>query len=540
MTTHASPQTIPRTDSRRTPGNTSRRGHMMRAWWNALRLGFIAGILLGIVGGRSQAATPPNIVFILSDDHSLQTIGAYHGRLGAFCRQHQVTPNLDRLAAAGGLFVNSFCGNSLCSPSRASILTGRHSHDHGVMLLDQPLRPGLWTYPEAIRAAGYQTAAIGKWHLGNTPARTDYWRLLPGQGDYWHPEFIGPNGREIIKGYATDIITDLSLDWLRQRDKSKPFLLMMQHKAPHRNWMPPPRYYRWLADVTIPEPASLFDDYAGRASPAHNQKMEIARQMNLPVDLKVVEPGQWPAEMQRMTDAEHTEWLAVFGPRNDAFRQAHLTGRDLTRWKYQEYMKDYLRCIKAVDDSVGRMLDYLKSEGLAENTVVIYASDQGFYNGEHGWFDKRWIYEESIHMPLIIRWPGTVKAGRRFTPMVQNIDYAATFAEMAGGNVPGDLHGHSLVPILRGKTPKNWRQSVYYHYYDPGHGVPPHYGVRTARFTLVHFYRTDEWELFDLQRDPGQMRSVYGDPAYAATVVSLQAELTRLRTEFGDHSDTAR
>ena len=326
----------------------------------------------------------------------------------------------------------------------------------------------------------------------------------------------------------------MSLDWLRQRDKTKPFLLMVQHKAPHRNWMPPPRYYKWLADVKVPETETLFDDYAGRTSSAHVQEMEIAREMNLPSDLKVFEPGKRPGEMKRMTDAELAEWQAVFGPRNEAFTNAHLSGRELTRWKYQEYMKDYLRCIKAVDDSLGRVVEYLKAEGLEKNTVVIYASDQGFYNGEHGWFDKRWIYEESLHMPLIVQWPGVVKPGSRFTPLVQNIDYAPTFVEMAGAKAPEGLHGRSLVPIMRGETPADWRTSLYYHYYDPGHGVAPHYGLHTDRYTLAHFYRTNEWELFDLKKDPQQMRSVYDDAAYAKTVTELKAELTRLRTEFKD------
>ena len=488
----------------------------------------------------TRAAAPParpNIVFVLSDDHSLQTIGAYNLRLSKFCRQQGVTPNIDRLADRGGLFVNSFCGNSLCSPSRASILTGLHSHAHGVMTLDKPIRPGVWTYPDSLREAGYQTAVIGKWHLASTRPTTDYWRILPGQGDYWHPEFIGPNGRETHAGYATDIITDMSLDWLRQRDKTRPFMLMVQQKAPHRNWVPPPRYYRWLADVRVPEPETLFDDYAGRTSAARDQKMEIARHMDLAVDLKAFAPDKWPGEMKRMTAEEQADWIAVFGPRNAAFTNAHLAGRELTRWKYQEYMKDYLRCIKAVDDGVGRLLAYLKAEGLEDNTVVVYASDQGFYNGEHGWFDKRWIYEESIHMPLIVRWPSVVKPGTRFAPVVQNIDYAETFVEIAGGKVPEGLHGRSLVPILRGQTPADWRDSLYYHYYDAGHGVPRHNGVRTDRYTLVHFYRTNEWELFDRKKDPQQLRSVLGDPAYAKTVAELKAELLRLKTAFKDDTE---
>lgn len=487
--------------------------------------------------GTSSTARP-NIVFIFSDDHSIQTIGAYGARLSEFCKRQKVTPNLDKLAAAGGLFVNSFCGNSLCSPSRAAVLTGLHSHANGVMLLDRPITPGVWTFPGNLRDAGYQTAVIGKWHLASTRPTTDYWRILPGQGSYWQPDFIGPDGREKRAGYTTDIITDMSLDWLKQRDKSKPFMLMVQHKAPHRPWVPPPRYYRWLADVKIPEPETLFDDYAGRASPAHNQKMEIANHMTLHEDLKLPVEGKSSGEQKRMTDAEHAEWQAAFDPRNEAFAKASLQGKDLTRWKYQEYMKDYLRCIKAVDDSAGRLLEYLKAEGLDENTVVIYSSDQGFYNGEHGWFDKRWIYEESIHMPFIVRWPGVVKPDTRFTPMIQNIDYAATFLDIAGAKIPEGLHGCSFAPILRGRTPRDWRQSVYYHYYDGGHSVARHYGVRTDRYTLAHFYQTDEWELYDLQKDPQQLRSVYADPGYTQTVAKLKTELTRLRTQFKDDLDS--
>ncbi len=492
---------------------------------------------LVLAGGVTAAdAKRPNMVFIFTDDHSLQTIGAYRERLSAFCRKQNVTPNIDRLAARGGLFVNSFCGNSLCSPSRASILSGLHSHANGVRTLSQPIREGVWTFPGALREAGYQTAVIGKWHLGKTPTGTDYWRLLDGQGTYWHPEFRGPDGVEKRAGYATDLITEMSLDWLRQRDRTKPFMVMIQHKAPHRLWMPPPRYYSWLTKVKVPEPPTLFDDYAGRQSPARAQKMEISGFLTMEGDLKVLEPGKWVQEFNRMTAAERAEWSAVFGPRNEAFLKAKLAGRELTRWKYQEFMKDYLRCIKAVDDGVGDVVKYLQAEGLEENTVVIYASDQGFFNGEHGWFDKRWIYEESIHMPFIIRWPGVVKPGTRFTPFIQNIDYAPTFVELAGGRIPDGLHGRSLVPILRGETPADWRRSVYYHYYDHdgAHNVANHYGVRTDRYTLARYYATDEWELFDNQKDPRQLRSVYDDSAYARTLESLRGELGRLRTLYQD------
>lgn len=479
----------------------------------------------------------PNILFIFSDDHSLQTIGAYGARLSEFCRQHEVTPNIDRLATEGGLFVNSFCGNSLCSPSRASVLTGLHSHANGVMTLGKAIRPGVWTFPGALGAAGYQTAVIGKWHLDTTPTGTDFACLLVGQGRYWNPEFLVPNGKETHEGYVTDIIVDMGIDWLQHRDKSKPFLLMIHQKSPHRPWMPPTRYYSWLQDVKIPEPETLFDDYSGRGSSAHNQKLEIARDMNIPYDLKVLPPGKWGGEFDSMTETQRAEWSKVFDSRNEAFRKANLQGKELTRWKYQEYMKDYLRCVKAVDDGVGKFLDYLKSEGLDSNTVVIYSSDQGFFNGEHGWFDKRWIYEESIHMPLIVRWPGVVKPGSRFFPMVQNIDYAETFVEMAGAKSPDGLHGKSLVPILRGETPSDWRKSIYYHFYAPGYGIEKHYGVRTDRYTLAHYYETDEWEMFDNRKDPQQLHSVYADPEYAPAVEELKAELARLRKLYQDSDE---
>ena len=472
----------------------------------------------------AAAVPPPNIVFIFSDDHSLQTIGAYNARLSQFCREQNITPNLDRLAAAGGLFVNSFCGNSLCSPSRATVLTGLHSHANGVETLNQPIKNGLWTFPQSLRAAGYQTAVIGKWHLDTTIPDYDYWRILPGQGTYLDPVFISKSGKEKHAGYVTDITTDLALDWLRQRDTNKPFFLAIQQKAPHRNWIPPLRYATWLDDVTVPEPPTLFDDYTNRASPARLQKMNVGKDMMLGHDLKI-----------------GTNYASnpLYAARNADYTAKHPTGDDLTRWKYQQYLKDYLRCVKAVDDSVGRVLDALKAAGLETNTIVIYSSDQGFYMGEHGWFDKRWIYEESLHMPFIIRWPGVVKPGTRFTPFIQNIDYAPTFVDMAGGKIPDGLHGQSIVPILRGEMPADWRKSVYYHYYDKGgaHNVANHYGVRTDRYTLAYYYATDEWELFDNENDPQQLRSVYADPCYTATVAQLKTELTRLRLLYGDTNE---
>jgi len=480
-----------------------------------------SSLLLTSLAGLHAAspAAKPNIIFIFSDDHAVQAIGAYGARLSDFCQQQGVTPNIDKLAAQGGYFVNSFCGNSLCSPSRASVLTGLLSHANGVMHLERPLTPGLWTFPLGLHDAGYQTALFGKWHLASKP---DYqtWRISFGQGAYDNPELESATGKERFPGYTTDVVTDLSLAWLKKRDPSKPFFLAVQHKAPHRNWIPPARYATWLDDVEVPEPTNLFDDYTHRASPARNQKMEIDRHMALDSDLKV---GGRLADDPR------------FAKRNADYTQHQPEGRDLVRWKYQLYLKDYLRCVKAVDDSVGRIIAELAAAGLTQNTIVIYSSDQGFYTGEHEWFDKRWIYEESLHMPFVIRWPGVVKPGTRFTEMIQNIDYAPTFMEMTGGKTPAGLHGRSFVPVLKGEAPADWRQSIYYHWFSTGgHMVPIHYGVRTPRHTLAYFTATNEWELFDLETDPLQMRSVYADPAYAPTVTSLKTELTRLRTLYGD------
>jgi len=500
---------------------------LLKSAWQAVSLrSALTVLLLTSLAALRAADAPkpskPNIVFIFSDDHAVQTIGAYGARLSDFCMQQGVTPNIDKLAAQGGFFVNSFCGNSLCSPSRASVLTGLLSHANGVQGLEKPITPGLWTFPIGLKENGYQTAVFGKWHLASKPDYQD-WRVSFGHGSYENPELESATGKEKIPGYTTDVLTDLSLDWLKKRDPSKPFFLAVQHKAPHRNWIPPARYATWLDNVEIPEPANLFDDYANRASPAGNQKMEIDRHMALAGDLKV--GGRMAGDPR-------------FADRNADYATRKPEGRDLVRWKYQLYLKDYLRCVKAVDDSVGRITEALAAAGLTDNTVVIYSSDQGFYTGEHGWFDKRWIYEESLHMPFVIRWPGVVKPGTRFTEMIQNIDYAPTFMEMAGGKTPANVHGRSFAPVLKGATPADWRQSVYYHWFSTGgHMVPIHYGVRTLRHTLAYFTATDEWELFDLHKDPQQMRSVYADPAYAATVTELKTELTRLRTHYGDTGD---
>ena len=481
----------------------------------------------------------PNIVFIFTDDHALQAISAYGSVINK-------TPNIDRLAVEGMTFRNAFCTNSICAPSRAVIQTGKHSHLNGVIDNIQVFDSAQVTFPKLMQKGGYQTAMIGKWHLKSEPVGYDYWKVLPGQGRYYNPDFRTPDGMQRIEGYVTDIVTDVSLEWLeKHRDKSKPFMLMTQHKAPHRPWLPGPKHLTLYDSITMPEPSNLFDDYENRASGAAIQEMEIDRHMRFPWDLKVP-PGptdstefrSWDNRMERFTPEQLAAWNAAYEPKNEAFMSAELEGKDLVRWKYQRYVKDYLRCIASVDENIGRILEYLEENGLAENTIVIYSSDQGFYQGEHGWFDKRWMYEESLHMPFIVKWPGVTKPGSVNTDMVQNLDFAETFLEMAGLKIPNEMQGTSLVPLLKGKAPENWRKSIYYHYYEyPGaHSVQKHNGVRTERYKLINYYELGEKELFDLKLDPKEMKSVYNDPEYAQIQIQLEQELNRLKSFYQDNT----
>jgi arylsulfatase A-like enzyme len=482
----------------------------------------------------------PNILFIFTDDHALQAIGAYGSVLNK-------TPNIDRLAAEGMIFRNAFCTNSICAPSRAVIQTGKHSHLNGVIDNIQPFDSAQPTFPKLLQKGGYQTAMIGKWHLKSEPVGFDYWKVLPGQGEYYNPDFRTPEGLERIEGYTTDIVTDLSIEWLEEGwDKSKPFMLMLQQKAPHRPWYSGPDHLRMYEDVTFPEPDNLFDDYTGRASGAPNQEMEIDRHMALAWDLKItpvthedsLSEKRYFNRINRFTDKQLQAWNAVYGPINEAFRNANLQGKELVRWKYQRYLRDYLKCIASVDYNIGRILQFLKSNGLDQNTAVAYSSDQGFYLGEHGWFDKRWMYEESLHMPLIIKWPGVINSGSSNDLMVQNLDFAPTFLDMAGLPIPEDMQGHSLMPLLRNEVPNDWRTSIYYHYYEyPGaHQVPRHNGVRTERYKLINYYQLGEKELFDLQSDPSEMNNLYDDPAHATIRQQLEDELLRLKDFYQDHS----
>jgi len=490
----------------------------------------------------AQTKERPNILFLFSDDHAVSSISAYGSHLATAAP----TPNIDRLAKEGALFKNSFCANSICGPSRACILTGKHSHKNGFLRNSgNGFDSSQWTIAKALQKAGYNTSVIGKWHLKTDPVGFDYWEILPGQGSYYNPEFIQMDGKkQKFPGYSTDITTDKAIKWLDGRDKDKPFFLMCQHKAPHRTFAPALRHLDAFDEVEIPEPNTLFDDYANRSGTLATNEMELDRHFHWAYDVKLrkderkgVElPGPdryGTPEYDRMTPEQRKAWDAHFGPRNQKFlkdfKAGKLSDKEIVSWKYRRYMRNYLGTIKAVDESVGRMLKYLEDKGLAENTIVIYSSDQGFYLGEHGWFDKRWMFEESFKMPFLIRWPGVVKPGARPQEMIQNIDYAPTFMEVAGLKAPKEVQGASMVPLLKGNA-EGWRKSLYYAYYELGeHNVPQHFGVRTDTHKLFYIPGTKEWQMFDLVKDPEEMVSVYDNPEYASVRASLTKEYDRLR-----------
>ncbi len=467
----------------------------------------------------------PNILFIFTDDHSANAISAY----GSVINE---TPNIDRIAAEGMRFQNCFVTNSICAPSRATILTGTYNHINGQITNRETFDGSQITFPKLLQNAGYQTAMIGKWHLRSAPTGFDFWRVLIGQGPYYNPPIRTDRDTVRIEGYTTDIITDLALDWMEEeRDKDRPFMLMYQHKAPHRRWDPGPDHLNLYDDVDIPEPPTLFDDYSGRSSAASLQNMQISENLAAR-DLKIVPPPE-------LTPEQLAAWEAAYKPKNEEIRNNPLEGEELTRWKYQRYIKDYLRAVASVDDNIGRILDYLEESGLAENTIVIYNSDQGWYLGEHGWYDKRWMYEESLRTPFIVKWPGHIEPGTVNHDFVSNVDFAATFLDLAGVPVPEKMQGKSLKPVFLGETPVDWRKSHYYQYYEypASHCVQRHYGVRTERYKLIYFYLLDEWELFDLEEDPNELNSVYDDPQYASIVTDMKIELQRLRNELNVPED---
>jgi len=486
----------------------------------------------GFCDSPKAAGSRPNILFIMSDDHAWQAVSAYGEK------RHLIdTPNIDRLAKEGIRFDRCMVPNSLCGPARASIITGTYSHINGFYNNSNSRFDGSQiTYPKLLQQAGYQTAMIGKWHLETDPTGFDHWEILPGQGIYYNPQMIRDGKRVKHEGYATDIITDLSLDWLKQRDPSKPFMLLCWQKAPHRIWEPALRDLDFDHDRQYALPDNLHDDYSGRGKAEHDQNMMIATTMRLNEDCKLTAPKDLNPEQKKI-------WDAYYNPRNEAFLKQNLSGNALVEWKYNRFMHDYLGCIKGVDDNVGRILKYLDDSGLATNTIVIYSSDQGFFLGEHGWFDKRWIFQESARTPLLVRWPGVIKPGSVSGKIVSSLDFAETFLQTAGVAIPDRMQGSSLLPLLQGENPADWRTGFYYHYYEypADHHVRPHYGVITDRYTLTHFYTpdVDYWELFDRDEDPEEMKSVFGDPAYAKVQADLLQEVTRLRAQYKEpeHDD---
>jgi arylsulfatase A-like enzyme len=456
----------------------------------------------------------PNIVFIMSDDHAAHAISAYDKTL-------LQTPHLDRIADEGMRFDDCYCTNALCAPSRASILTGTYSHVNGVRTLSTHFDARQPTFVSMLRDAGYQTWLVGKWHLGHggihDPQGFDSWDVLEDQGPYWNPELLSAAGRRRVPGYTTTVLTDLALERLEARDPDRPFCLLLHHKAPHRSWDPDTAHADLFTD-DLPEPATLFDDHAGHSQAARDARMRVGRDLT-ERDLK----APWPEG---------------------------LTERERTRWGYQRYLKDYLRCVVSIDDNVGRVLDTLDAQGLRDDTIVVYTSDQGFFLGDHGWYDKRFMYDESVRMPLLVRYPREVPAGSRTDAMVTNVDFAQTFLDYAGLEALPRMQGRSFRAVLHGETPADWPESFYYRYWehdDGSHHVGAHYGVRTRQHKLIHYYgqgfglpgtgdrvTEPEWELFDLLRDPRELQSVYGDQEYAEVRGELEGELARLQREVGD------
>ena len=493
-----------------------------------------------LLPGAVSAQERYNIVYIMTDDHTAQMMSCYDQR-------HIETPNLDRIAKDGVKFVNSYVANSLSGPSRACMITGKHSHANGFTNNEHGVFDGSQqTMPKLMRQAGYQTAMIGKWHLVSKPTGFDYWDILPGQGDYYNPDFIGMDGKRYnVPGYLTNIITDKGIDWLEnKRDRSKPFILFLHHKACHRDWIPELKYLREYEDRTFELPDNFYDDYKGRVA-AGQQEMSIDKDMDITYDVKIYNPGvktpllaNYLSIIGRMNSAERAEYDHFYDSLAYDFNARKLSGKALAEYKYQRYMRDYAKVVKSLDDNVGRVLKYLEENDMLKNTLVVYTSDQGFYMGEHGWFDKRFMYEESFSTPLVMMLPEGLKARGDIHEMVQNIDYAPTFLEIAGVEVPEDMHGKSLLPLLKDEHPRNWRKSLYYHFYEypAEHMVKRHYGVKTADgWKLIHFYNdVDEWELYNLNEDPHEMNNMYGKPGTERITRKLMKELKSLQEEYKD------
>ena len=494
----------------------------------------------------SKELVRPNIIFIMADDHAEKAISCYNKTLIQ-------TPNIDRIANEGIRFNNGFVTNSICAPSRAVLLTGKYSHLNGLRDNRDQFDGAQITFPKLLQQAGYYTAMIGKWHLKTKPTGFDYWDVLVGQGDYYNPIMVRMGDTLNHTGYTTDLITDFAINSLENRDSSKPFCLLYHHKAPHRNWMPNAEHFD-LFNEDLPLPKTFYDDYQTRSAAAKEQDMRID-DMYLSLDMKLlpedydIETGTggnktfdpekaWMRNYSNLTTEQKMAWDAHYNPIRQDFREQNLSGKELSEWKYQRYMKDYLRCVKSVDDNIGRLLDYLDENGLAENTLVVYTSDQGFYLGEHGWYDKRFMYEESLSMPLVMRLPNRIASRQVSEEMVLNLDFAPTILEYAGVEIPDEMQGRSLKPVLEQKIPKDWRRTMYYHYYEYPHGwhdVKQHYGVRSKRFKLIHFYNDiDAWELYDLKNDPNEIHNLIDSPSHQTAIDDLKQELVRLRTLYKD------
>ena len=480
-----------------------------------------------------------NIVYIMTDDHTAQMMSCYDS-------SNVLTPNLDRIAKAGVRFTNSYVANSLSGPSRACMLTGKHSHKNGFTNNEHGVFDGSQqTMPKLLQKAGYQTAIIGKWHLVSLPTGFDYYSILPEQGSYYNPDFISMKGDTLReKGYVTNLITDKSIDWLEhKRDRSKPFILFVHHKACHRDWLPELKYLDLYEDKTFKVPETFYDDYQGRLA-AQTQEMNIAKDMDLAYDVKVYRPGNrtvlsptYRAFVNRLDSADRVKYNAFYDKITEDFYSRNLTGKALAEYKFQRYMRDYAKVTRSLDDNVGRLLDYLEQTGLADSTLIVYTSDQGFYMGEHGWFDKRFMYEESFRTPLVMQLPKGLQARGDIAELVQNIDYAPTFLDLAGAPIPDDIQGVSLLPLLKGKHPKNWRKSLYYHYYEypAEHAVKRHYGVLYKNYKLIHFYNDiDSWELYDLKNDPNELHNIYGQEGTEKITRTLRKELLRLQKQYDD------
>lgn len=497
--------------------------------------------LLSCGNSEDHTQSLPNIVFIMSDDHAYQAISAYgHGL------NH--TPNIDRIAEEGVIFTRAFVTNSICAPSRAVMLTGKHSFVNGKVDNLQAFNWDQDNFAKQLQKAGYQTAMIGKIHLDGLPQGFDYSNVLPGQGQYYNPDFIENGEKKQYHGYCTQITTDIALDWLKnKRDQDKPFLMLYHHKAPHRTWMPEKKFLDLFDDITFTPPDNFFDNYENRPVAAAHE-MGIFEHMDVVYDLKMLDKEgdiqtkyrKYAQNMyDRMDEEQRAAWDAHYKPLIEEFKSLAPEGKELALWKFNRYMRDYLATIQSVDDGVGQVLDYLDEAGLAENTIVVYTSDQGFYLGEHGWFDKRFMYEESFRTPLLMRYPKEIKAGTVVNELIQNLDFAATFLDYANTPIPGDIQGESFRKILSGES-KEWRDAIYYTYYEyPGeHNVQRHHGIRTDRYKLIHFYYdSDTWELYDLEKDPSEMNNLYGNPEYAEVQNEMHQKLTEIRSKYGDSDE---